>query len=109
MTQTIEHEQRHPTTNRSSEKISIGFLADFTDINYVCPPYYVNIVYPIILLLTSIDPITPGHSENSIAVRVNSSWRIIAAHVEQPDQGVILRWRTGFANEMRGAVTKTLG
>ena len=23
----------------------------------------------------------------------NSSWRIIAAHVEQPDQGVILRWR----------------
>lgn len=27
-------------------------------------------------------------------VRMNSSWRIIAAHVEQPDQGVILRWRT---------------
>jgi len=25
--------------------------------------------------------------------KINTSWRVIATHVEQPDQGVILRWR----------------
>ncbi|CAJ1410543.1 unnamed protein product [Effrenium voratum] len=34
-----------------------------------------------------------SHRVGKLHGKTNSSWRIIAAHVEQPDQGVILRWR----------------
>lgn len=34
-----------------------------------------------------------SHRIGKLTGAMNSSWRIIAAHVEQPDQGVILRWR----------------
>lgn len=34
-----------------------------------------------------------SHRIGKLSGGMNSSWRIIAAHVEQPDQGVILRWR----------------
>lgn len=37
--------------------------------------------------------IASSHRIGKLSGKVNSSWRIIAAHVEQPDQGVILRWR----------------